>query len=221
MDLSKIEGLTEEQSAAILAQYNADTEGLRNKNEQLLGEKKTVQATAAEQAQIAEDARKAAIKAEEEKLKAANDMEGLKAHYEEQLASATAAANEKAKIAEDALLSRDKTTVLNKALGLIHDDYKGLSEAMLSNMLNISYNDQGEAITEFKHNGEVVAKNVEEFKGWASEQDSFKKILNGVDSSGANTTQSSSSAAPTNKPYNEMSLKEQAAYLQNVNPQRN
>ena len=221
MDLSKIEGLTEEQSAAITAQYNADTEGLRNKNEQLLGEKKTVQATAAEQAQIAEDARKAAIKAEEEKLKAANDMEGLKAHYEEQLASATAEANEKAKLAESALLSRDKTAVLNKALGLVHDDYKAVSEAMLSNMLNISYNDQGEAITEFKHNGEVVAKNVEEFKGWASEQDAFKKILNGVDSSGANTTQSSSSAAPANKPYNEMSLKEQAAYLQNVNPQRN
>ena len=195
MDLSKIEGLTEAQSAAITAILNTETEGLRNKNEQLLGEKKTMQGTAAEQTQIAEDARQAAVKANEDALKSAGDMEGLKSHYETQLAEQTASANEQAAAAREALLSRDKGSVLNKALGLIHDDYKGLAEAQLSNMLKISYNDQQQPVTTFEHEGEVVANNVDEFKSWAAEQSQFKKILNGVDSSGADTTQSRSSAS--------------------------
>ena len=195
MDLSKIEGLTETQSAAITAILNTETEGLRNKNEQLLGEKKTMQTSVAEQAQQVEDARLAAVKANEEALKAAGDMEGLKSHYETQLAEQTASANEQATAAREALLSRDKGSVLNKALGLIHDDYKGLAEAQLSNMLKISYNDQQQPVTTFEHEGKVVANNVDEFKSWAAEQSQFKKILNGVDSSGADTTQSRSSAS--------------------------
>ena len=70
----------------------------------------------------------------------------------------------------------DKGSVLNSALGLIHDDYKDLASAQLSNMLKISYNDQGEAITAFEHEGKVIANNVSEFKSWAGEQASFKKI---------------------------------------------
>ncbi len=192
MDLSKIEGLTEEQSAAITAMYNTDTEGLRNKNDELIGEKRTMQNSVAEQAQQVEDARLAAVKANEEALKAAGDMEGLKTHYETQLAEQTAMAKEQAKTAQDALLSRDKGSALNKALSLIHDDYKGIAEAQLSNMLKISYNDQQQPVIAFEQGGEVVANNIDEFKSWAGEQSQFSKILKGVDSSGAGTKRSQS-----------------------------
>jgi hypothetical protein len=201
--------------------FKTGTEGLRKKNEELLGEKKTMQGTAAEQTQIAEDARKAAVTAEELRLKAANDMDGLKSHYETQLAEQTATASAAAKIAKSALLSRDKGVVLSQTLSLIHDDYKDLASAQLSNMLKIGYNDQQQPVTTFEHDGKVVANNVEEFKSWASDQPTFKKILNGVDSSGANTQQSRSSASATNKPYSEMSLKEQVAHNKTVTPQRN
>jgi hypothetical protein len=50
----------------------------------------------------------------------------------------------------------------------------------------------------------VVANNVDEFKGWAGEQSTFKRILNGVDSSGANTQQSSTTSG------GKMTLTEQA-----------
>lgn len=198
MDLSTIEGLTDAQKEAITLQHNEGIEGLRNKNEQLLGEKKTVQQLSEEKEQALADARSAATKAEEERLKLAGDVEGLKAHYEEQLATATATANESAKKANDALLSRDKDSALNSALNLIHDDYKELAKAQLSNMLKISYNDQGQAATTFELNGEVVANNVDEFKSWAEGRDTFKKILNGVDSSGAGVNQSRGSASETN-----------------------
>jgi len=227
MDLSTIEGLnlTPEQQASIMTAHqtgiDAATTGLVNKNNELLGEKKAAMQNVNDQNEALEQARQVATKAEEERLKLAGDVEGLKSHYEGQLAEATATANAAAEKANAALLSRDKGSVLNDALSLIHDDYKDLAKAQLSNMLKIGYNDQGEAITTFEHNGEVVANNVGEFKSWAGEQSAFKKILNGVDSSGANTAQSRGSASVTNKPYSEMSLQEQIAHNKNVKPLRN
>lgn len=196
MDLSKIEGLnlTEDQKTAIMASHqtsiDAATTGLVNKNNELLSEKKTVQQLAADKDEALDQARLVATKAEEERLKLAGDVEGLKKHYEEQLAEATATANEAAKKAQDALFSRDKGSEMSKVLGLIHDDYKDIAKAKLSNMLKISYNAQGEVMASFEDQGKVVANNIDEFKGWAGEQDSFKKILNGVNSSGASTEQS-------------------------------
>lgn len=195
MDLSTIEGLTEEQRAAITALHDSSNEGLRNKNAELLSEKKAIQLTAQEQQQIAEDARQAAIKANEDALKAAGDVEGLKAHYEQQLAEQTATANELAETANNALLDRDKSAILNQALSLIHDDFKGLATAQLESMINVVYNDKGQPTASFESGGKVVANNVDEFKGWALEQDTFKRILNGVNSSGANTVQTRASGS--------------------------
>ena len=117
-----------------------------------------------------------------------------------------------AKTAKDALTSRDRGDVMSKVMGIVHDDHKWNSEAMLSNMLEIGYNDQQQLTTQFKHNGEVVANNVDEFKSWAGEQDSFKKILKGVDSSGADTTQSRGGSATTGQKYSDLSLEERAKF---------
>tara|TARA_R110002020_G_scaffold315427_1_gene530569 strand:- start:124 stop:786 length:663 start_codon:yes stop_codon:yes gene_type:complete len=210
MDLSTIEGLnlTPEQQASIMTAHetsiNAATTGLVNKNNELLGEKKTAMQNVTEQSEALEQARQVATKAEEERLKLAGDVEGLKSHYESQLAEATAKANAEAEKANAALLSRDKGSALNDALSLIHPDFKGLAKAELSNMLKISYNDQQQPVTTFEYEGKVVANNVEEFKGWAGEQSTFKRILNGVDSSGANTQQSSTTSG------GKMTLTEQA-----------
>jgi len=198
MDLSQIEGLTEAQVAAITAAHNTETEGLRTKAEQLLGEKKNQQAMAQEQAQIAEDARKAAVAAEEQRLISEGKTDELKSHYETQLAEQTASAQALAEKAQNALLERDKSSVLNSALNMISDDYRELASDKLSNMLEISYNDDNLAITTFKHDGEIVANNIDEFKSWAGEQDQFKRIMKGVDSGGAGTTQSRSGASTGN-----------------------
>jgi hypothetical protein len=195
VDFTSIEGLTDDQKAKIEDQFNAELSGIKKKNDDLLGEKKTAQQLVADNEQALEDARKLAADTKEQNLKLAGDMDGLKKHYEDQLAESTATANGLAKQAQDALLSRDKNTVLNQALGLIHDDYKSLITDKLSNMLNISYNDEQKAVIEFTDNGNVIASNVEEFKGWAEGQDAFKKILNGVDSSGAGAQQSRGGAS--------------------------
>lgn len=195
VDLTGIEGLNEEQSAKLKALFDTEIGGLKNKVDELIGEKRNVQASSTEKDQIIDDARKAAAKAHEETLIASGKTDELKAFYEEQLATTTAELTATAKTAKDALTSRDRGDVMGKVMGLVHDDHKWNSEAMLSNMLEIGYNDQQQLTTSFKHNGEVVANNVDEFKSWAGEQDSFKKILKGVDSSGADTTQGRSGSA--------------------------
>ena len=194
VDLTGLD-LNEEQSAKITALFDSEIGGLKNKVDELIGEKRNVQQTSTEKDQIIEDARKAAAKAHEETLIASGKTDELKSFYEEQLATTTAEYKAMAKEKSDALTSRDRGDVMGKVMGLVHDDHKWNSEAMLSNMLEIGYNDQQQLTTQFKSNGEVVANNVEEFKSWAGEQDSFKKILKGVDSSGASTTQSRGGSA--------------------------
>ncbi len=214
VDLTGIEGLNEDQTAKLSALFDSEIGGLKNKVEELIGEKRNVQQSSQEKDQVIEDARKAAAKAHEETLIAAGKTDELKAFYEEQLATTTAELTASAKTAKDALTSRDRGDVMSKVMGLVHDDHKWNSEAMLSNMLEIGYNDQQQLTTQFKSNGEVVANNVEEFKSWAGEQDSFKRILKGVDSSGASTTQSRASGSVTSKPFSDMNKAEKLAYME-------
>ncbi len=201
MDLSLIAGLnlTEEQMSAINAASAADvtaaTASLVNKNNDLLGEKDQRRIAAQEKDLELDSARAAAVTAEEQRLKLSGDMDGLKLHYETQLAETTATSKASEEKATKALDQYHRGSALNSALDLIHVDYKDLAKAQLSNMLKISYNDAGEAITTFEHDGKVVANNVGEFGSWASEQSAFKKILNGVDSSGAGVTPSHGGSA--------------------------
>lgn len=216
VDLTGIEGLNEEQSAKLKALFDSEIGGLKNKVDELIGEKRNVQQTSHEKDQVIEDARKAAVTAEEQRLVESGQYKEALALREKETAEAIAKANESTVIAKDALTSRDRGDVMGKVMGLVHDDHKWNSEAMLSNMLEIGYNDQNQLTTQFKHNGEVVANNVDEFKSWAGEQDSFKKILKGVDSSGASTTQSrGGSATLADKgDWSKMSIAEKAKHLE-------
>ncbi len=203
MDLSTIEGLnlTAEQITQINAASQIDidnaTTGLVNKNNELLGEKKTALQTVTDSEKLLAESRQASAKLAEEKLLAEGKYAEALELREQQNAELTATANAATEKAQSALDNFHKGNALNSALSLIHDDYKDLAKAQLSNMIKIGYNDQGEVITTFESEGKVVANNVEEFKGWASEQSAFKKILNGVDSSGADTTQSRASGSST------------------------
>ena len=204
IDYAQVPGMTPELIAALSPLVDAELGGIVSNRDAIKLEKIGVQEKLSAAEQIAEDARAAAVTAKEQALKAANDMDGLKLHYEEQLATTTAELTASAKTAKDALTSRDRGDTMNQVMGSIHDDHKWNSEAMLSNMLKDGYNDQQQYAPTFEHNGVVVANNVDEFKSWAGEQDSFKRILKGVDSSGADTVQTSGASGK------KMTLTEQA-----------
>ena len=210
-DLIKL-GIDEEKAKAIAGMHEESITGLKTKNEQLLNEKKGVQQNLTEAEQRAEDARLAAVEAEKQKLANDGKFEELKRLQEKEIAEATAKAEEKTKVAEQALNKYHHGNGLNSIMSLIHDDFKDVAIDKLSNMVNVSYNDQGEAVTTYQLNGEVVANNAEEFKSWALTQPSFKRIMNGVDSSGAGST---NLGKPSGKP---LTLTEKAIL---ANQQRN
>lgn len=195
VDLTGIDGLSEEQSAKISALFNDEIGGLKNKVEELIGEKRHVQQSSQEKDQLIEDARKAAVTAEEQRLVESGKYKEALELREKETAEAIAKANEKENIATAALTSRDRGESLGKIMDMVHDDHKFMSQDKLSNMLKDGYNDQGQYTPTFEHEGKVVANSVDEFKSWANEQDSFKRILKGVDSSGAGTIQSQGGSA--------------------------
>jgi hypothetical protein len=191
-----------------LAELTDANEKITKNRDDILGEKRSVQTAAAEKDE--------AIKLlAEEKLKLAGDMDGLKSLYAKDSAEAVAKL-------QDAL-DRERTTSrkveYDKEYGsnvdIFHESHKSAGKAMLSNALKISYNDQGEKITSYVHDGVEVAKTAEEFKSFAAQSDDYKQYLKGVDSSGAGTMQSrSGSATSGNETKNNLAQRLKAKGLQ-------
>ena len=191
IDYTKIAGLTAEQIAELTDLHQTDVTKLIDNRDEIKLEKIGVQGRLKASEEALESARLAGIAAEELRLVDSGKYTEALALREKETIAAIAQANESASTAREALTSRDRGDVMNGVMGLIHDDHQWNSRAMLENMLEVGYNDQQQLTTAFKHNGEVVANSVSEFKSWAGEQESFKRILKGVDSSGAGTLQAS------------------------------
>ena len=193
--------LSQEQlDKAIQDAVDAATTGLVNKNNELIGELRSGRDKYNEQIGTAEqeltDARAAAVKAEEDRLKLAGDVDGLKSHYETQLAETTATANQARELAEERLNKIHKDRAVNEILNHVDDRFKPFVKTQLASSTKISYNEQGEAVTTITDNG-INYSSVEDFFNGVKDSDTWKSVLKGVDSSGAGTTNSNGSGAPT------------------------
>ena len=198
VDFTKVEGLTPEQQTALTSMFDSEVGGLKSKVEELLSEKKSVSAKAHETESALEEARKAALSAEERRLLAEGKYEEAQKLREVERAELVAKANQEAEKSKGALESMYRGTALNQAKSLIHDDYKDFTEARLEKMIHLEYDESGAAKTVYKDGDKVIATNVDEFKSWASEQPTWQKVLNGVNSSGAGVTQSNGGAMQGN-----------------------
>lgn len=187
MELAEL-GLSEEQLAAV----ELHTAGLKAKNDELLTEKKAEQQKAVDANQATELARQTAVTAEEARLKLAGDVDGLKKHYEDQLAEQVASANQSAKTAQDALTDRDKGSVINDILSSVDDRYKNFVKTQLNNSVSIEYVD-GKAVTSIK-DGDAQYATSADFLNGVKESDTWKHVLKATSLSGANTQQSTSTS---------------------------
>ena len=186
MDLSQLE-LSDELRAQIEEMHQKEVSGLVAKRDELLTETKEAKS----EAQAKPDALRAA---EEERLKLAGDMDGLKAHYENTNAENLALAQAKA----DLLVSRDKSEILNSTLNDVEPQFREFTRASLEQNIKVSHNEQGRPIYEIKAGDKVVASR-DEFLGWAKEQESWKSVLTGSKTSGAGTQQSTNHSAKLTK----------------------
>ncbi|HHZ70300.1 MAG TPA: hypothetical protein EYN67_08370 [Flavobacteriales bacterium] len=183
--------MTEEEIKALqdkVAELTDANERITKNRDDIIGEKRDIQSRIGEK----DDALKLLA---EEKLKLAGDMDGLKAMYAKDNVEALA----KLQDALDGERKSNRTIEYDKEFNsnvdMFHADHKVAGKAMLSNALQISYNDQGEKTTSYMHDGAEVANNAKDFQSWASESGVYKQYLNGVDSSGADTTQSRASGS--------------------------
>ena len=103
MDLSSIEGLSEEQTASILAAHNADVEGLKNQQAKLVDETKSAKQAASENASAVEEARKAASDAEARALESQGKYQEAQKIREDERAKLVAEANANADKYKDTL----------------------------------------------------------------------------------------------------------------------
>ena len=183
--------MTEEEIKALqdkVAELTDANERITKNRDDIIGEKRDIQSRIGEK----DDALKLLA---EEKLKLAGDMDGLKAHYEKEGAETIAKLQDALDGERNSNRKVEYDKEFNSNVDMFHADHKVAGKTMLSNALKISYNDQGEKTTSYMHDGAEVANNATDFQSWASESGVYKQYLNGVDSSGADTTQSRSSAS--------------------------
>ena len=114
-------GLDEDKAKEALALHEEDVGGLKTKNTELLGKFEGYKTDLSTKDQAIEDARQVAAAAEEAKLKANGDMEGLKKYYEEQLANTTAQMKLQTETAQNALKQRDLSEVHSDIMRGVHE----------------------------------------------------------------------------------------------------
>jgi hypothetical protein len=121
-------------------------------------------------------------------------MDGLKAHYEEQLSTKIAEANNAAETARSALTERDKSAVIGSILSSVDDRYKSFVETQLKSSVAVSYDDAGKAVASIK-DGDAEYASPQDFINGVKESDSWKHVLKATSLSGAGTQQTTSSGS--------------------------
>jgi len=187
-------GISEEQADAILGLHNEDVNGLKSKNTELLGKFDSFKTDLSAKDQALEDARQVAAKAEEEKLKANGDMEGLKAHYEEQLANTTAQMKLQTETAQNALKQRDLSEVHSDIMRGVHENFTPAAQALLAANTEVTYGDDGAKKVTIRH-GDKEFNSTADFKEFAKTDPTWSAMLKAPDTKGIGATNTGGQAA--------------------------
>lgn len=214
MDFSKYEGLSDELKEQLSADYESDISGLKSKNEELLGKLKGSKDELTAKEQAALEAAEKAQKAEEERLKLAGDIEGLKAHYEEQNLKRQQELEAKNEELQNYVVGQRKTEAIADVLAHVDPNFKDFARASLELSANVLYND-GKTELVFKEGDKVVATNSEEFLEYAKKSSSWQNVLTASRSTGSGGSNSTNGgkASYGDKSFNKMTAAEKVAYL--------
>jgi len=194
MDLSGIEGLSEEHQAAIMAAHNADVEGLKANNTKLMDEAKKAKTSVGEKDLAIEEARKVAADAEAKALESQGKYEEAQKLREDERAKLVAEANANADKYKNALEAKDIIEAKSPILSKVLDQFQPAAEAVLNNAISITYDESGNAKTMYKH-GDKEFSSQAEFLDGVKDDAMWSGMLKGADSSGAGTKQSGNSGA--------------------------
>ena len=222
MDLTSVEGwadLPDSMKQAITSQVSESEQGLKTKVDQLLTEKKGVQSESDSQKIALEEARKAATDAAEQRLIAEGKYDEAQALREKERADLIAEANAERDKANAAL---DKYHLNNAKNGVklqVLPEFQDAADALLNLSTAISYDDNGNAITIFKH-GEKEFSSHSDYLDGVADDPMWSRMLKGADSSGAGTKQSNTTGGASSSDYANMTTEQKVQHLKNNPPMR-
>lgn len=218
MDLTEIEGLTPEQVEAISNLHNADIEGLKTKNGELLGKMDSFKGELTTKEQSLEEARKAAADAEIKALESQGKYEEAKKLSESELAKMVAREKELTQKAQDALKQRDLKDVKFSILSKVQDELKAPAEAMLNSITDITYDENGNALTSIKY-ADKEFSNTADFLEFAQTDSTWSALLGAPMTQGLDVKKSNAKGGGnlSSKPFNQMTMAEKKLYMDSKN----
>lgn len=188
-------GLDEDKAKEALALHEQDVTGLKSKNSELLGKFDSYKTELTQKEHTIEEARQAAVKAEEQKLLAEGKYKEAQELREKERAELVAKAEAEAKSARDALMQRDIQEVHSDIMRGVHENFTPAAQALLSQNTKIEYGENGEKNVTIRHGDKEF--NVSDFKEFAKTDPTWSAMLSapitkGVGAENQHSTQGAS-----------------------------
>ena len=171
----------------IAEMVSANEKGLKDSRDDWMNQANRFKGEIGKSERAAEEARKLAADKEEARLKAVGDMDGLKAHYEEQLANTTAEMKLQAETAQNALKQRDLQEVHSDIMRGVHENFIPAAQAMLDRNTEISYGEGGTKRTIIRH-GDKEFNSTADFKEFAKTDPTWSAMMKAPDTKGVGAT---------------------------------
>lgn len=215
MDLSSIEGMTEEQQAAVLALHEAETSGLKSNNAALLEEKRKAKELADEASRKAkEEADKLALA----EAKSAGDLKKLEETITSQFGEKLTEAQRKNELLNERLIGGQRDSLVSELANSFTSP--DAAKMILKQMVDVSLTDDGTVPTFKGMDGNVITTDKAVFADWLKGQDAFKSLIKGVDSSGGGAAGGSGGAGGgAAKTYQQMTVDERVKFA-NEHPEQ-
>jgi hypothetical protein len=205
-------GISEDQANSILGLHDKGVQGLINKRDELLGMHASDKEAMSAQSLQLEQARQAAVTAEESKLLANGKYEEAQKLRESERAELIASAQEQTKKAKDALMQRDLGDVHSSILSSVSEHMRPAAQAMLNQNTTITYGEDGTINKSIRH-GDKEFTDVSAFMEFAKTDNTWKSLLSAPNTQGVGASNNvSGKAGGANKAYGEMSMAEQIEY---------
>jgi hypothetical protein len=154
---------------------NKEVEGLKNKNNELLGKLKDFQSTT-------EQIKTEAEKAKEEALKKSGDIEEYKKFADEKIAKIEQEYKDQLAALDGQIKQGQKQEIINKLVGDFVDSVS--ASFMLNNLVDVE--DGNQKFKDFADN--IVADNVEDYRKWIKTNPHMAHFVQGTKATGGDAT---------------------------------
>lgn len=179
---------------ADIDKINADnaeaTAGLKANHDKLLGEKKEAQ-------QLKDQADESARLAREEAAKKSGDVEAIEKSLNERHALELSAVTDKLKARDMLILDGRKESIINDLAGKFIDSSKSIGKTILGNMVEVSYNEEGQPVTIFKGDDGFTTSELKSFEEYLDSNSAFQPLLKGTQMSGGGQRSENNSGRAT------------------------